>query len=420
MRTLTLTEARRLAILGQLLAGPRPGSPLDVVQRLGQVQVDPTAVVARAERLTLWSRLGPYPVDEIRRLLEETRELFEFRAHLVPSADLSLFRPAMRRYPRPEYGRGRYIRQWLHDNAAFRAYVLDELRARGPLLSRDLDDRAEVPWQTGGWNDGKNLSRMLEILWAAGEIAISRREGSQRAWDLFERVLPVDDGAPLPDEVVAIETMERQLRSRGFAARGWGTAPDYRLPAREVGEDSLLTDGVAIPVAVEGLPGEWLAHADLLSLLDAGDWQPRTTLLGPFDPLIGDRERTAALFNFRFRSEIYIPVAKREYGYYVLPILHGDRLIGRIDPVYDRRSRTLEVKAVYAEPDAPADAWPAVSSALEDLAGWLGAERTLLPDLPDPWRSGATNAARLEGRTEPHASRTGRVPRRRAGSTTSR
>jgi uncharacterized protein YcaQ len=373
--------------MGQVLGGPRAASVLEVVERLGKVQVDPTAVVARAERLTLWSRYGAYDPDWLRRMLEdEPRQLFEYRAHLIPVADLPLHRPAMQRFPREEYTRGRYIAEWLRDNPAFRAYLLDELRQRGPLLSRDLDDRAEVPWRTGGWNDGKNLGRMLEILWHAGEIAISRRQGSQRVWDLFERVLPVPEGPPLPDEVVAIELMERQLRGRGFTEPGWGTALDYRLPARDIGEESLRTDGVAIPVVVAGLPGEWLAHAELLAALDAGGWQPRTTLLGPFDPLIGDRERTEALFDFRFRLEIYVPAAKREHGYYVLPILHGDRLIGRIDPVFDRKGRILTVNSVYAEADAPADAWPRVRVAIDELASWLGAAEVVLPDLPLPWR----------------------------------
>ncbi len=236
---LSLRDARRIAVLGQALAGDRPRS-----------------VVERAERLVLWSRLGAYDRDELRRGLEEPpRTLFEYFAFLIPVADLPLHQPAMRRYPRPEYSRGRYIGEWLRDNAAFRAYVLDELRARGPLRSRDLDDRAEVPWRTGGWNDGKNLGRMLEILWHAGEIAISRREGSQRVWDLFERVFPEGAAEPLPDEVVAIELMERQLRGRGFVAPGWGSALDYRLPAREVGEETLRADGVAVPVTVDGLPG---------------------------------------------------------------------------------------------------------------------------------------------------------------------
>ncbi len=384
MRNLTLTEARRLAILGTMLAGPRPGSVLEVVKRLGRVQVDPTAVVARAEQLTLWSRYGTYDRDELRRLLEdEPRQLFEYNAYLVPTADLPLHRPAMARFPRPEYSRGRYIREWLADNASFRAYILDELRGRGPLLSRDLDDRAVVPWRSGGWNDGKNLGQMLDCLWRAGDIAISRRDGTQRVWDLAERVLPLVD-EELPDEVAAIEIMERQLRARGFDEPGFGQAIDYWLPAREIGLASLLADGVAVPVEIDGLPGEWLAHAELLAGLD-DLWQPRTTLLGPFDPLISDRERAEVLFDFRFRLEIYVPAAKRQYGYYVLPILHGDRLIGRIDPVLDRKRRALTVNAIYAEPNAPADAWPAVRAAIDGLAGWIGAEEVRLPALPAPW-----------------------------------
>jgi uncharacterized protein YcaQ len=386
VRTLTLTEARRLAILGTMLAGPRPGSPLEVVERLGKVQVDPTAVVARAEQLTIWSRLGSYDRAELRRLIEEEpRQLFEYIAFLVPTADLPLHRPAMLRYPRQQYERGRYVREWLADNASFRAYVLDELRTRGPLRSRDLDDRAVVPWKTGGWNDGKNLGRMLEIMWHAGDIAISRRDGTQRVWDLFERVLPEADADQIPDEVVAIETMERQLRARGFADPAFGTAIDYELPAREIGLESLLADGVAQRVIIQGLPGEHLVHRDLLAEFDDGAWAPRTTLLGPFDPLISDRERTLALFDFRFRLEIYIPADKREYGYYVLPILHGDRLIGRIDPVLDRKRRVLTVNAIYAEPKAPANAWPAVHRAIEELAEWIGADEVALPSLPEPW-----------------------------------
>jgi uncharacterized protein len=387
MRTLGIQEARRLAVMSTGLGGPRLASLVDVVERLGRVQVDPTVVVERAERLTLFSRLGAYDRDELRSLLEVApRRLFEYRAHLLRVDDLPLHLPAMRRFPRPEYARGRYIGEWLRDNAGFRAYILRELAARGALLSRELDDRAEVPWQTGGWNDGKNLGRMLEILWQAGDIAISRREGSQRVWDLFERVLP-DASELLPDEVVAVELMERQLRASGFVQAGWGTALDYRLPFRDEAEAALRADGVAVPITITGLPGEWLAHDDALAALDAGEWKPRTTLLGPFDPLVADRERAEALFDFRFRLEIYVPAARREFGYYVLPILHGDRLIGRIDPALDRRSGVLKINAIYAEPHAPADAWPSVERAIDDLAQWLGASAIALPGtLPSPWR----------------------------------
>ena len=385
MRRLSLQDARRLTILANQLAGPRPSSLLDVVQRLTRVQVDPTSAVERAERLTLFSRRGPYDRDELRRLLEEPpRQLFEYRAFLVPLSDLPLQRPAMLRYPRNDYGRGNYVGRWLADNAQFRAYVLDELHIRGPLLTRDQDDRADVPWQTSGWNDGKNLGRMLEILWNGGQIAISRREGTQRVWDLWENVLPKAD--ELPDQVVAVELLDRQLRARGFDRTGWGSALEAgELPFRDEAEESLRADGVAVPVEIDGLPGEWLAHADALAELDGGAWQPRTTLLGPFDPLVADRDRALKLFDYRLKLEIYTPVAKRQWGYYVLPILHGDRLVGRIDPVMDRKAGVFTVKSVYAEPDAPAEAWPAISAAIDELATWLGATEVRLPKLPLPW-----------------------------------
>ena len=363
---------------------------MEVIERLGRVQVDPTAAVDRAERLTLWSRYGAYDRDELRALLEdEPRQLFEYRAFLIPMHDLPLQRPAMLRYPRNDYGRGDYVGGWLRDNAGFRAYVLDEIRRRGPLLSRDLDDLAEVPWQTSGWNDGKNLGRMLEILWNAGALAISRRDGTQRVWDLFERVVP-EPVEELPDQVVAVELLDRQLRARGFNPPGWGGALEAGdLPFRSDAEESLRADGVAVPVEISGLPGEWLAHRDSLAELDAGAWHPRTVLLGPFDPLIADRDRALKLFDFRFLLEMYKPAAKREFGYYVLAILHGDRLIGRLDPRLDRRAGVLHVNALYAEPHAPADAWPAVEAAIHELATWLGATSVELPDeLPAPWSAG--------------------------------
>ena len=386
MRRLSIQDARRLTILASQLGGPRPATLLDAVRRLTRVQVDPTQVVDRAERLTLFSRVGPYDRDALRALLEDApRKLFEYRAFLVPVSDLPLQRPAMRRYPRNDYTRGNYVIDWLRDNAAFRAYILDEIGRRGPLLTRDLDDRADVPWQTGGWNDGKNLGRMLEILWNAGDLAIGRREGSQRVWDLFERVFP-DPVEELPDPLVGVELLDRQLRVRGLDRPGWGGALEAgKLPFRDEAEESLRTDGVAVPVQVDGIPGEWLAHADALAELDGGGWQPRTVLLGPFDPLVADRDRARLLFDFDFKLEIYIPAAKRQYGYYVLPVLHGDRLIGRIDPAMDRRAALLRVNAMYAERDAPSDAWPKVEAAIRELGDWLGAEEVQLPRLPAPW-----------------------------------
>ena len=377
MRTLSRTEARRLAIGSQLLAGPRPASILDVVERLGRVQVDPTSIVARAERLTLWSRLGAYDVDELRRLLEESRDLFEYRAFILPTAELALHRPAMRRYPDLRYGRGRYVTEWLRDNAGFRAYVLGELQARGALASSQLDDRAEVPWQTGGWDDGKNIGRMLEFLWAGGEIAISRREGNERVWDLADRLLP--EVEELPDEVVALERLDRALRARGIVRAPFLRNLAVDQPAEELALESLLADDIAVPTEIDGLAGEWLAHADGLAELDGEPWEPRTALLGPFDPLIADRERTEALFHFTYAFELYKPAAKRQYGPYALVALQGDQLVGRIDAQIDRRASRLDVRAWFPERGAPRAAWPSVRRELRNLGDWLGAAEVVLP-----------------------------------------
>ena len=174
----------------------------------------------------------------------------------------------------------------------------------------------------------------------------------------------------LPQREAARQIFERQLGWRGIARLDQiGSAWDGRPPGWEKAWRSLLREGVAVPVDVEGLSGEWFAHRDALG----AKFRPRTTLLSPFDKLISNRGRTEELFGFRFRLEIYVPPSKREYGYFVLPILHGEQLIGRIDPFFDRRAGVLRVHAVYAEPGAPGDAGPAVAGAIGGLARWLGA-----------------------------------------------
>lgn len=382
MIELSLTGARRLAVAGALLSAPQPRTILEVVEYLGRIQMDPTSAVARTELLVLWSRLGRHDTDELARLLWDDRRLFEYWAFLVPTSDYSLHRETMRRYPRGDATRARYVREWLAANTAFRRYVLRELRRRGPLRSRDLEDRATVPWRTGGWNDGKNVGRMLDALWFGGEIAIVGRRGSQRIWDLGERRYPVAEPR-LPEREVARALLENQLHWCGLARRDrFGFGFDGAPAGRERALRELIREGRAVPVTVEGIPGDWLAHAEVLER----EFAPRTTLLSPFDPLIADRAFTEELFGFRFRLEIYVPKEKREFGYFVLPILHGERLIGRIDPFFDRRAGVLRANAVYAEPDAPVDAGHDVSAALRDLAAWLGArEIEIAGAVPAPW-----------------------------------
>jgi uncharacterized protein len=357
---------------------------MEAVRGLGMVQLDPTSAVARTDHLVLFSRLGPrFRVAELERLLWTDRELFEYWVHIVPTEDLPIHRISMRRYPDTRQARHVYVREWIDANDAFVRYVVAELRRRGPLRARDLEDRVQVPWRTGGWNDtrGRHVAMVLDILWTQGKIMIVGRDGNERLWDLASRSLPAVPAVPRAQ--LARRVIERQLRARGIdRATRFGSLFDGELPGREPAMTALIREGVVVPLEVEGMPGIWYAHRELLD----GPFRGRTVLLSPFDDLISDRGRSEQLLDFRFRLEIYVPKAKREFGYFVLPILHGDRLIGRIDPLFDRRENLLRVNAVYAEAEAPADAWPSVRRAIDELATWLGAGDVLIPRPPSPWR----------------------------------
>jgi uncharacterized protein len=380
---LSRRRARQISVSAQLLDAPRRTSILETVRALGEVQMDPTSAVARTEHLVLWSRLGGrFRVADLERLLWRERALFEFWAHIVPTSDLAIHRVSMRRYPAGDHSRRVYVRDWLKANDAFRRYVLGELRRRGPLRARDLENRAAEGWRTGGWNDeGQNVPMLLDILWNQGKVMIVGREGQQRIWDLAERSLPTVAARPPID--VAREVAEREVRAGGIARLDRiGFLFDGAPPERERAVGQLVREGVVVPVEVDGLSGPLVTHRDLLDPAFRG----RTTLLSPFDDLISDRDRTQRLFEFRFRLEIYVPKAKREYGYFVLPILRGDRLVGRVDPLFDRKAGILRINAVYAEPDAKPSDGPPVRRAIEELAAWLGAGEVAWTAMPAVWR----------------------------------
>jgi len=379
-------------VLGQRLAGPRPASIADTVRDLWMVQMDPTSAVARTEHLVLFSRLGAgFRVEELERMLWRERSLFEYWVHILPTADLWVHRLSMRRYPtggpRGSLKSRQKAAAWMTANASFRRYVLRELRARGPLRARDLEDRIAPGHHSGGWTgDGRNVAVMLDELWFGGEVMIVGRDGQQRLWDITERSLPVDQPRR-PQREVAREIVERQLRARGLAkVADFGWAFDGRPPAWERALAGLVKEGVAVPVRVEGLAGDHYAHAELLDL----PWKPRTVLLSPFDDLVSHRDHTEALFDFFFRLEIYVPKAERRWGYFVLPLLHGDRLIGRVDAKLDRGSGVLRLPAVHAEAGTGASQGTAARRAIDELARWLGATDVAYGEVPPDWRRALT------------------------------
>jgi uncharacterized protein len=403
-RTVDPATLRRLFVTRQRLAGERPAAGaegiMEVAADLGSLQLDPISVVARSHQLVLWSRLGGYHLGDLDRLLWRERCLFEYWTHgasIVPTEDYQVHHLLMRRYPSDRSAYNRRVRAWLADNQALRRSVLRRLRADGPLPARVLQDRSAVGWHSGGWTSGRSVERMLDVLWTQGRIMVAGRAGQQRLWDLAERWLP--DWTPtarLTEREVVRRAAQRSLRALGAATLR--DVDRHFTQGRYPGLDAVLS-GLEragrverLRVAADGAewPGPWYVHADdlpLLERLQAGEWQPRTTLLSPFDNLIIGRERTERLFGFRFRMEIYVPKAARRYGYYVLPVLHGDRLVGRVDPAMDRQRGRLLVHAVHAEPGAPAAAGPALAAALHDLARFLGAEQVELRQPPAPvWR----------------------------------
>ena len=325
MREVPVADARRIAIRAQGLDGSARGV-LTTVRRLGFLQLDPISAVAPPQHLVLWSRLGPFDTAKLDRLLWEEKKLVEWRAFLYPSEDLPLLRARMRR------ALNRNANEWLKANRSFRRYVLRELEQRGPLLSREIEDHAGLKREQHDWWGARKMGLMLEILAARGEVAVVGRRGKQRVWDLADRWYPETETIPWP-------RAEKLIAEQRFRALG------VRLER-----------------------GRLVAHPEA----DDGPVPARTTLLSPFDRLIHDRARVEALWGFHYRLEMYVPAAKREYGYYVLPILHGDRLVGRIEPVFDRREKVLRVKGLWWEPgEKPVD----VDEPLASLAAFVGADR---------------------------------------------
>ncbi|HEX3214535.1 MAG TPA: crosslink repair DNA glycosylase YcaQ family protein [Actinomycetota bacterium] len=404
LRTLDPALARRLVLSRQRLAGPPPVGPgpeaiMEVATDLASLQLDPISVVARSHQLVLWSRLGRYDLADLDGLLWRERRLFEYWAHaaaIVCTDDYPIHSLLMRRYPSARHAQ---LRAWLADNQALRRSILRQLRAGGPLPTRALEDRAATEWQSSGWTQGRNVDRMLDLLWTQGRIMVAGRQGQQRIWDLAERCLPpwAPTRRPPEREVVRLSA-QRSLRALGVATardidRSFTAGRYPGLPSVLAGlQRSGQVEQVRLVADGAERPGPWFVHADDLPLLDrleSGDWRPRTTLLSPFDNLIINRERTERLFGFSFRMEIYVPKAARRYGYYVLPILHGDRLIGRVDPALDRATGRLVVHAIHPEPGAPASAGPAVAAALGELAGFVGATGLdLRQPPPEVWRTG--------------------------------
>ncbi|WP_203230975.1 winged helix-turn-helix domain-containing protein [Nocardioides caldifontis] len=381
MSSLSGAQARRIALAAQGFRDPRHAVPtmrtlVRALRRTSVLQIDSVNVLQRAHYMPVWSRTGSYDVDLLRRAAEERpRRMVEYWAHVAAFMPVDLW-PVMRHRMRRYRDEGH---EWvgLPTNRRLADSLLAEIAERGASTARSLDDglpRTRTDW---GWN-WSATKQTLEYLFLAGEVAVAgRTQQFERLYDLPERVVPREHlEAPEPTvEEAARELVRRAARSHGVATAAslrdyFRMSPQLTTPAI----DSLVEDGELVPVTVEGWGRPAYLHRDaaLPRRVEA------CTLLSPFDPVVWERARTEAMFGFRYRIEIYVPAPKRVHGYYVLPFLLGDRLVGRVDLKADRASATLLVKAAYAEEHAPPETAERLAGVLDELASWLGLDRVVV------------------------------------------
>jgi uncharacterized protein len=360
---LTRPDARRIAVRAQLLTGQRPPDLLTVVRQLTMLQLDPVSAVAPSADLVAWSRLGSaYEPKHLQGAVAD-RDLIELLAFLRPAEDLALYRDEMAEWA----GNGEasewkaFRREWVAANDRCRLDILDRLRAEGPLPSRELPDTCDKPWQSTGWTNNKNVTRLLDFMVGRGEVAVAGRKGRERLWDLAERVYP--DHPVIPAAEAAQERDRRRLRALGIA-RVTGPAESF---------EPSVVGAAGEPAVVEGVRGEWQvdpAYLDGPAGL-AEPFEVRAALLSPFDRLVHDRVRAADLFEFEYQLEMYKPVANRRWGYYALPILYGDELVGKLDAAADRKAGVLTVNAVHEDVPFTAEMAEAIHAEIAGLAAWL-------------------------------------------------
>lgn len=372
---------------------------LEVVRDLGCLQLDPISAVAPSHQTVLWSRLGNYDLSELDKLLWQEKKLFEYWAHrasIVLTEDYPLYYAMMKDWPdnapiSPLWASR--VKEWVRENPKVKKYIMGELK-KGPSLSRQFE-KPRLKKHVMGWSSSSDVSRMLTFLFFRGDVMVVGRQGIQKVWGLTERFLPAwAEKGELTEEEVEYLAAQRAIKALGIATKAnikfhflRGRYPNLGRTLQRLESESKITR-----VQIDGAKAPYYVHADDLKRLDrieSGRWKPMTTLLSPFDNLICDRDRTESLFGFHYRIEIYTPQAQRKHGYYVLPILHGDSLIGRVDPVMDRRQRKLIINAVHAEKEAPRDRQTSdgIADAVQRLSEFLGAKEVVYSEkVPEFWR----------------------------------
>ena len=389
---LSITAARHLHLAAQgLLRKPsrraKADDILSTIRRMSLLQIDTINIVARSPYLVLFSRLGafePHWLDDALR----NGELMEYWAHeacFLPREDFALVRHRMLA---PDKMGWKYRQAWMQEHAAEIEQLIANIEEHGPVRSADFEHPRKG---TSGWWEGKPHKRHLEGLFTAGKVMVIERRNFQRVYDLTQRVMPQWDDVRdlLSQEQAEAIMLEKSARSLGLFCAQW-LADYYRLrrPALAQALAQMQEAQTILPVNVEGLGPAWL-HASLLPLLEQAQADKLTAthsaVLSPFDPVVWDRKRAEQLFGFSYRLECYTPAPKRQYGYFVLPLLHRGRLVGRMDAKMHRKTGVLEVIALFLEEGVSPSLQleKGLQRAITDFARWQGAQRITFSRLPD-------------------------------------
>ena len=360
---LSRTDARRIAVRAQLLSAERPTAVVDTVRHLTLVQLEPTNAIVPSADLVLWSRIGSaYEPQDLLDALDQQR-LVDFWGAARAAEDMRLFRAEMEQWPGAGEQKDWQRRQtaWIEANGECHQDLLERLRGDGPLPASALPDSCVEPWPSSGWNNNRNVRMMLELMVARGEVAVAGREGRERLWDLAERIYP--DDAPVPvDEALRLRD-EGRLRGLGIARARAAKTPNEPHSVGEAGELAVI----------EGVKGRWRVDPAQLGQ----PFEGRTALLSPLDRLVFDRRRMDEVFEYDYALEMYKPAAQRIWGYYALPVLHGDRLVGKLDARADRDAGVLQVHALHEDEPFPKAMRAAVDREVRELASWLGLDLSL-------------------------------------------
>lgn len=389
---LSLSAARNLHLAAQgLLKKPRrraqPTDILSTVQRMSLLQIDTINIVARSPYLVLFSRLGHYQPQWLDNALSQG-ELMEYWAHeacFLPRSDFALVRHRMLS---PDKMGWKYRQAWMNEHAAEIERLIAHIQENGPVRSADFEHPRKG---ASGWWEWKPHKRHLEGLFTAGKVMVVERRNFQRVYDLTHRVMPHwdDQRDLLTQEAAEALMLENSARSLGIFRPQW-LADYYRLrqPVLTPVLEKWQREQIVTPVYVETLGEMWLHNAllPLLSQAEEGRLQAtHSAVLSPFDPVVWDRKRAEQLFNFSYRLECYTPAPKRQYGYFVLPLLHKGQLVGRMDAKMHRKTGVLEIIALYLEEGVKVTATldKGLTAAITDFAAWQGARQVVLKQIAE-------------------------------------